>query len=97
MTEKVLLDLNLPAFQDDLLALEINELRALLKTLRKLRRLDWQAVYRDQGLKWEQIQGAPGRFTIRLSRSCRAIVRSEGDFMRFIALHAEHDQAYGKR
>ncbi len=97
MTEKVLLDLNLPAFQDDLLALEINEVRALLKTLRKLRRLDWQAVYRDQGLKWEQIQGAPGRFTIRLSHSCRAIVRREGNFMRFIALHAEHDQPYGRK
>lgn len=97
MTEKVLLDLNLPAFQDDLLALEVNEVRALLKTLRKLRQLDWQTVYRDQGLKWEQIQGAPGRFTIRLSRSCRAIVRREGEFMRFIALHADHDQAHGRR
>jgi hypothetical protein len=35
MTTKVQLDLNLPAFQDDLLALEIDEVRALLKTLRK--------------------------------------------------------------
>jgi len=53
MTAKVLLDLNLPAFQDDLLALEPNEVRLILKTLRKLRTLDWIAVYRDPGLKWE--------------------------------------------
>lgn len=40
MTARVLLDLNLPAFQDDLLALESNEVRALFKTLRKLRGQD---------------------------------------------------------
>jgi hypothetical protein len=97
VTAKVQLDLNLPAFQDDLLALEIDEIRLLLKTLCKLRQLDWQTVYSDQGLKWEQIKGAPGKFTIRLSRSCRAIVQRDGDFMRFIALHSEHDQAYGKK
>ena len=56
MTTKVLLDLNLPAFQDDLLALEPNEVRLVLKTLRKLRTLDWAAVYRDPGLKWRQIK-----------------------------------------
>ncbi len=93
MTAEVQLDLNLPAFHDDLLALEGSEVRALLKTLRKLRQLDWQTLYRDQGLKWEQVKGAPGKFSIRLSRSCRAIVQREGDFMRFIALHCEHDAA----
>jgi len=87
MTAKVQLDLNLPAFQDDLLALEGSEGRALLKTLRNLRKLDWQTLYRDQGLKWEQVEGAPGKFSIRLTRSCRAIVQREGDFMRFVTLH----------
>ncbi len=57
MTAKVLLDLNLPAFQDDLLALEPSEVRLVLTTLRKLRTLDWASVYRDPGLKWEQIEG----------------------------------------
>jgi hypothetical protein len=97
MSARVQLDLNLPAFQDDLLALETTEVRALFKTLRKLRGLDWHAVHGDPGLKWEQIKGAPGKFTIRLTRSCRAIVQREGDFMRFIALHLEHDEAYGKK
>jgi hypothetical protein len=97
VTAKVLLDLNLPAFQDDLLALEPNEIRLVLKTLRKLRTLDWAAVYRDPGLKWEQIKGAPGKFTVRLSRSSRAVVQRDGDHVRFIALHTDHDGAYGKK
>jgi hypothetical protein len=97
MTTRVLLELNLPAFQDDLLALEPNEVRLVLKTLRKLRTLDWAAVYRDPGLKWEQINGAPGKFTVRVSRSSRALVQRDGDHVRFIALHTDHDTAYGKR
>lgn len=97
MTARVLLDLNFPAFQDDLLAMDGNEVRLILKTLRKVRTLDWATVYRDPGLKWEPIKGAPGKFTIRLSRSCRAVVVRENDYMRFIALHADHDQAYGKK
>jgi hypothetical protein len=97
MSAKVLLDLNLPAFQDDLLGLDGNEVRLVLKTPRKLRGLEWDTVYRDGGLKWEQIKGAPGKFTIRLSRSCRAVVQRQGDYLRFIALHADHDKAYGKK
>jgi len=96
MTRKVLLDLNLPAFQDDLLALEPNEVRLVLKTLRKLPTLDWAAVYRDPRLKREQIKGAPGKFTVRLSRSNRAVVHRD-DHLRFIALHTDHDAAYGSR
>ncbi len=97
MSAKVLLDLNLPAFQDDLFALEPNEVRLILKTLRKLRGLDWQAVYRDPGLKWEQVKGAPGKYTLRLSRSSRAVAHRDGDFLRFIALHGEHDEAYRRK
>jgi hypothetical protein len=97
MTRKVLLDLNLPAFQDDLLALEPNEVRLVLKTLRKLRTLDWAAVYQDPEIKWEQITGSPGKFTLRLSRSSRAVVRRDGDHVRFIALHTDHDRAYGNK
>jgi hypothetical protein len=97
MTAKVLLDLNLPAFQDDLLALEPNEVRLILKTLRKLRTLDWIAVYRDPGLKWEQIKGAQGKFTVRLPRSSRALVQRNNDHVRFIALHTDHAGAYGKK
>jgi hypothetical protein len=97
MTAKVLLDLNLPAFQDDLLDLDVHEVRLIFKTLRKLRGLDWPAVYRDPGLNWEQVKGTSDKFSLRLSRRSRALVRREGDYLRFIALHSDHDGAYGKK
>jgi hypothetical protein len=94
---KVRLDLNFPGFQDDLLALPGDEVRLVFKALRKLRQLDGQGVYGDPGLKWEQIKGAKGKYTIRISRSSRAIVQREGDFLRFIAIHLDHDAAYGRK
>lgn len=94
---RVLLDLNLPAFQADLFALEVIELKAVMKTLRKLRGLTWDGVYRDAGLKWEQVKQRESMFTIRLSRSSRALVRRDGAYVRFIALHTDHDGAYGKK
>ncbi|WP_058555578.1 hypothetical protein [Thiohalocapsa sp. ML1] len=95
--KRVLLDLNFPAFQADLFNLDVSELKPVLKTLRKLRGLDWPTLYRDHGLNWEQIKDAPGRFTIRLSQRSRAVVRRDGDYVRFIALHTDHDSAYGKK
>lgn len=97
MTGIVRIDLNLPVFQDDLFALEANDLRQAMKTFRKLRSLLWDQIYQDQGLKWEQVKNAPGKFTIRLSRRCRAVVRREGDFMRFQSIHPDHDSAYGRK
>jgi hypothetical protein len=49
------------------------------------------------GLKWEELKSVPGKFTVRLSQSCRAIVVRDGAFMRFQSLHQDHDEAYGKR
>jgi len=94
---KILLDLNFPAFEDDLIGLDANELRPVLKTLRKIKTLDWETVYRDHGIKWEQVKDAPGKFTIRISGRSRAVVRREGNYMRFVAIHTEHDAAYGKK
>ncbi len=94
--EKLLLDLNFPPFQDDLLKLEMSNLRPVLKTFRKLRGMDWRSVYRDHGLNWEKIKDSEGDFTIRLSRQSRAVVRRDGCYLRFIALHTDHDGAYGK-
>jgi hypothetical protein len=94
---KVLIDLNFPDFQDQLFSLEQGEHRVLFKTLRKLRSLSWPSVYRDKGLNWEQIKDQPGRFTIRLSKRSRAVVRREGDHIRFISLHTDHDGAYARK
>jgi len=35
-----------------------------------------------------------GRFTIRVTRQCRAVVRRGGEHTRFLALHFDHDRAY---
>lgn len=94
---RVSIDLNAPEFQQDLLSLETREVGPVFKTLRKLLGMDmeWEAVYRDHGLHWEQVKGAPGKLTIRLWRKCRAVVRREGQVMRFMRLHTDHDGAYG--
>jgi hypothetical protein len=94
---KVLLDLNFPSFQTELFSLDIAELRKIFKTFRKLHGLTWNQVFRDLGLHWEEIRSVGGKYSIRLSRSYRAVVAREGASMRFIALHLDHDGAYGKK
>lgn len=51
----VRLDLNNPVFQHHLLTLQKPERQSALDTLNKLRRMTWNQVYRDSGLKWEKI------------------------------------------
>ena len=97
MTGNVRLDLNFHEFQEQLFDLDAGELRQAVKTLRKVSRLGWQQVYADQGLKWEEPRSAKGRFTIRVTRQCRAVVIREGGFMRFLALHFDHDSAYRRK
>ena len=96
-TGQVQIDLNYPAFQDELFKLDAGEFRLLAKTFRKLRQMTWAEVFGDHGLKWEAIKGSAGKFSLRLSLQCRAIVRRDGDFMRFQAIHIDHDAAYGKK
>lgn len=97
MSEGVRLDLNFPDFQAQLFALDANELRQAVKTLRKVSGLSWEQVYADHGLKWEELKSMQGRFTIRVTRRCRAVVTREGEFIRFFALHFDHDSAYGRK
>ena len=97
MTGNIRLDLNFPEFQEQLFDLDAGELRQAVKTLRKVSKLGWQQVYADQGLKWEELKSAKGRFTIRVTRQCRAVVIREGEFMRFLALHFDHDSAYRRK
>lgn len=97
MSGRVLLDLNLPALQDDLFDLDANEYRQVAKAFKKIRVMTWEKVYRDHGLKWEAVKNSPGMYTIRLSRGSRALVTRDGDTMRFIAIRLDHDSAYGKK
>lgn len=96
---RVLLDLNNPVFQQDWFALEREEAMSVLATLRKLRQLDWEELYRDKGLHWEAIlsrAGPPGKrlYSLRVTRSMRAVAYREDDFLRFLSLHPDHDSAY---
>jgi hypothetical protein len=66
------LDLNYPDFQSELFDLEPSELRKVFKTLKKLRALTWQDIFRDKGLHWEELKSRPGKYTVRLSQAYRA-------------------------
>jgi hypothetical protein len=56
-------------------------------------------AYRHTGFKWEAIQhvrtpnGATA-YSFRLSEKVRAIGYRDGDFLRIICLHPDHDSAY---
>ena len=95
--DKVRLDLNVPMFQKKLFELDAGEVKKVFKTFLKLQASTWSEVFRDHGLKWEQVKNEPGTFTIRLSISYRAVVEREGQFMLFQTLHLDHDGAYGKK
>ena len=97
MTGRVRRDLNFPEFQAQLFALDAGELQQVIKTFRKLTSLTWPQVYADHGLKWEELKSMKGRFTIRVSRQCRAVVMRDDDFVRRLALHFDHDGAYGQK
>jgi GH35 family endo-1,4-beta-xylanase len=49
------LDLNNPVFQENLFGLQKPERSAAIDTLRKIRQMSWNQLYRDNGLKWEKI------------------------------------------
>ena len=98
-SDKVLLDLNNPVFQDDLFNLEKGDALRILETLKKIKSLTWTAIYKDKGLRWELVQSRTGPggqrlYTIRISQRFRAMVYREAQFMRFLSLHPDHDSAY---
>ncbi len=94
----VRLDLNSPLFQEQFFGLERAVLLQAVEALRRFRRMAWEEVYRSQGLKWEKIgrlapNGAP-LYSLRISQKIRAVGYREGDFLRLISLHPDHDSAY---
>jgi len=99
----VRLDLNNPVLQEHLLTLPKPERHAALDTLNKIRRLTWQQVYRDNGLKWEKIAsvkpppGIDALYSLRITQSRRATAYRDGDFIRMLTIAPDHDATYGKR
>jgi hypothetical protein len=99
----VQLDLNNEVFQKNWLDLDKSERDRFTDTLRKLRQLTWDQIYRDQGLKWEKVasvkppQGIDTIYTLRITQSRRATAYRDGNFLRFLTIAPGHDAAYGKK
>ena len=93
------LDLNNPVFQEQWFSLEKQDRIAVLNCCGKLAELDWNAIHRDKGLRWELIQsrtsaGNERLYSIRITQEIRAVVKRFGDFLEFLTLHLDHDSAY---
>jgi hypothetical protein len=61
--------------------------------------MTWLQLQQSKGLRWELIQSRQGPqgerlYSLRVSRSCRAVAWREGDWLRFLSLHPEHNSAY---
>jgi hypothetical protein len=97
---RVRLDLNSPEFLEVFLRLDDSDLSQVSASLDRIRKLDWSNVYASKGLHWEAIDhlkapdGKSKVYSVRLSQKIRALAFRDGEFMRFISLHPDHDSAY---
>lgn len=96
------LDLNNPDFQTQLVALTKPAQTETLGTFRKLLQMSWVQIYQDRGLNWEKIESRRGPhaqalYSFRISRKIRALGYRDGDYLRVLSIHEDHDSAYEKR
>ena len=96
---RIKLDLNSPDFHAVFFRLERAELNQIVAALRRLRELDWNGLYRHPGFRWEAIEHlkAPNGgkvYSLRVSQKVRAVAYRDGDFLRVVSLHPDHDSAY---
>lgn len=92
-------DLNFPPFQKDLFSLNKNELAAFIRTARKLVKMDITKIQKSSGFNLEKIsvmESPTGKhlYSIRVSKSFRAVLTIDNGYLRFISLHTDHDSAY---
>jgi hypothetical protein len=87
---RIRLDLNSPEFQNVFLALQADELRQVIASLRRVRELDWEAI--------EHLKAPNGAkvYSLRLSQRIRAVAFRDGDFLRLTSLHPDHDSTYDR-
>ena len=93
------LDLNNPVFQKQLSNLPQKDQRSVFNTLRKVSEMDWNQIYQDRGLKWEIIHSRSGPhgkrlYSLRTGKGFRAVACRDGQWMRLLSLHPDHDSAY---
>jgi hypothetical protein len=96
---RVRLDLNNPVFQKVWFALGREEALAVLASLRKIHQLEWGQLHRDRGLRWEAIlsrlgPGGQRIYSLRVTQRIQAVAYRDGNFLRFLSLHPDHDSAY---
>lgn len=94
----ILIDLNNENFQNSLFNLEKLEQRALLNTLRKISKLNWEELYKDQGLNWELIISKNSKnintYSFRFSQKYRGTAYRENNYLVLLDLYINHDGAY---
>jgi hypothetical protein len=93
------LDLNLQEFQEDLFSLPVEEAVRLFAVFRKIRKLTWEQLCRDHGLRWEAIKSQTSPrgdrlYSFRASKRVRVVAIREGDWMHLVSIHSDHDSAY---
>lgn len=95
------LDVSNPVFQENLFGLQKPERNAATDTLRHIRQMSWNQLYRDNGLKWEKIAsvkpppGIDALYSLRITQSRRCTTHRDGDFMRWLTVSPDHDIGYG--
>ncbi len=95
----ILIDMNIPDFQDQLFSLEKIEQRALLNTLRKMKKLTWDSLYLDKGIRWELITSRKTKmgsalYSFRFSKKYRGIAYRADQYIVLLDLCPDHDSAY---
>jgi hypothetical protein len=100
--DRIRLDLNSPEFQSVFFGLQAEDLKQVVSGLRRLHELDWPSLCSHTGFRWEAIDhlkvGVAGKvYSIGLSQRIRAVAIRDGNFLRLISLHPEHDSAYRRR
>ena len=99
----MLIDINNPAFQESWFKLDKSERGRVIDSLKKLKQLTWEQLYRDAGFKWEKIisitpaKGIDTVYSLRISQNRRATAYRDGDVIRFLTVEPDHDATYGKK
>lgn len=96
---RIKIDLNNPALQNDLFNLEKHEQLAFIKTLRKISNLGWNELYKDKRIRWEVIISKTTKnmnriYSFRFSQKYIALAIREELYLRILSLHRDHDSAY---
>ena len=102
----VLVDTDFPRFLDDLEKLTDKELDVVQATINEIEKMTWNDIYKTssktpgekRGLNYESLEQETVHGqrinSIRVTKKFRARVCRDGQYMRFISLHPDHDSVY---